>query len=64
MPDAERVLAGDEGGTAGGAGLLPVVVGEERSLPCDAVNIWCLSAHHAAVIGAYVPNSDVIRHDD
>ena len=61
---ADRALAGDEGGAAGGAGLLAVVVGEHRAFFGDAVDIGRAVAHHAAVVGADVPLADVVAHDD
>ena len=61
---AHRALAGDEGGAAGGAGLLAVIVGEKRALIGDAVDVGRAIAHHAAVVGADVPVADVVAHDD
>src|SRR5829696_10487082 len=56
--------AGDERGPAGGAGLLAVVVGEDRALVGDAVEVGRAIAHLAAVVGADVPVADIIAHDD
>src|SRR5262249_56709574 len=42
-----RALAGDERGAAGGAGLLAVIVGEDRALGGDAVDVGRAVAHHA-----------------
>jgi hypothetical protein len=64
QPGAQRGLAGDEGGAAGGAGLLAVVVGEDCALVGDAVDVGRAIAHHAAVVGADVPVADVVAHDD
>ena len=61
---AQRALAGDEGGAAGGTGLLAVIVGEDRALVGDAVDVGRVVAHHAAIVGADVPVADVIAHDD
>jgi hypothetical protein len=58
------MLAGDEGRPAGGTRLLRVVIGEERALSGDTINVRRSSTHHAAVIGADVPDADVIGHDD
>ena len=59
-----RTLAGDERGAPGGAGLLAVVVGEDRAFVGDAVDVGRAIAHHAAVVGADVPVADVVAHDD
>ena len=64
QPGAHRALAGDEGGAAGGAGLLAVIVGEDRAFVGDAVDVGRAVAHHAAVVGADVPVADVVAHDD
>src|SRR5262249_59399427 len=61
---AERALAGEEGGPAGGAGLLGVAVGEERRLAGDAVDVGGAVAHRAAVVGAEVPVADVVAPED
>ena len=61
---AHRALAGDECGAAGGAGLLAVIVGEDRAFIGDAVDVGRAVAHHATVVGADVPVADVIAHDD
>ncbi|MCY1179215.1 hypothetical protein D9M73_196010 [compost metagenome] len=60
---AERVFAEDEGGTAGGAGLLAVGVGEQSPFPGDAVDVRRLVAHHALVVGADVEDADVVAED-
>ena len=61
---AQWALASDERSSTGGAGLLAVVVREDGALAGNAVNVGRPIAHHAAVIGADVPVSDVIAHDD
>ena len=61
---AHRALAGDERGAAGGAGLLTVIVGEDRAFVGDAIDVGRAVAHHAAIVGADVPIADVIGHDD
>ena len=60
---AQRALAGDERCPAGGAGLLAVVVREDRAFAGDAVNIRRPVTHHAAIVGTDVPVADVISHD-
>ena len=47
-----------------GAGLLRVGVGEKRALIRDAVDVGRLVTHHAAAIGADVPETDVVTPDD
>ena len=64
QPGAEAGLAGDEGGAPGRAGLLRVMVGEDRAFPGDAVDVRRAVAHHAAVVGADVPQPDVVAEDD
>ena len=61
---ADGRLAGDEGGAAGGAGLLPVPVGEHRALTADPVDVRRAVAHRAVVVGADVPPPDVVAPDD
>ena len=61
---AQRTLSGDERGAAGGAGLLAVIVGEDRALVGDAVDVGRAITHLAAVVGADVPVADVVAHDD
>ncbi|MNN53542.1 hypothetical protein D3C81_1683060 [compost metagenome] len=60
---AERVFAEDEGGTAGGAGLLAIGVGEQRTLFGDAVDVRRLVTHHPLVVGADVVVADVVAED-
>ena len=61
---ADRVLAGDEGGAAGGAALLAVVVGEGDALVGDAVDVGGSVAHLAAAEVADVPHADVVAPED
>src|ERR1043166_1368245 len=63
QPGAQRALPGDERGATRGAGLLAIVVGEERTFCGDATDIGRAIAHLAAVVGADVPVADVIAHD-
>ena len=63
QPGADRRLAGDEGGAAGGAALLAVPVGEERALLGDPVDVGRAVAHHAVVVGADVELADVVAPD-
>ena len=60
---AHRHLAHDEGGAAGGAARLAVVVGEDDAFLADAVDVGRL-AHHAVRVGADVPHADVVAEDD
>jgi hypothetical protein len=64
QPRAQRALPGDERGAAGGARLLAVIVGEDRALGGDAVDVGRAIAHHATVVGADVPVADIVTHDD
>ena len=61
---ADRVLAGEEGGAAGGAALLAVVVGEGNALVADAVDVGRAVAHLAAAVVADVPPADVVAPQD
>ena len=56
--------AGDKRGPAGRTGLLAVVVGEDRALVGDAVEVGRAIAHLAAVVGADVPVADILAHND
>ena len=61
---ADRQLAGDEVGAAGGAARLGVVVGEEHAFGGELVEVRRLARHHAAVVGADVEPADVVAHDE
>jgi len=43
--------------------LLGVIVGKEGALSGDAVDVGRASAHHAAMIGADIPDADIVSHD-
>ena len=60
--DADRQFAGDEVGATRGATRLGVVVGEDRPLGGELVDVRRLPGHHAAVVGADVPDADVVAH--
>ena len=60
---ADRILAADEGGAAGGAALLTVPVGERRAFLGDAVDVGGRIAHHALAVVADVPVADVVAPD-
>ena len=64
QPGPQRTLSGDECRATGGAGLLPVIVGEDGTFVGDAVDVGRAVTHHAAIVGADVPVADVIAHDD
>ena len=53
-------LAGDEGRATGGAALLTIEVREQRAFLGEAVDVRCLVAHHAHVVGAEVELADVV----
>jgi len=59
-PGADRRLACDEGGSAGGATLLAVPVRKKRTLVGNTVDVGRLIAHHALVVSADVPVADVV----
>ena len=61
---ADRQFAGDEVGAARRAARLGVVVGEQHALGGDLVEVRRPTGHHAAVVGADVPDADVVAHDD
>ena len=61
---ADRQLAGDEVGASRRAACLGVVVGEHHALGGDLVEVRRAARHHAAVVGADVPDADVVAHDD
>ena len=60
---ADGRLARQEGGAAGGAALLAVPVGEQRTLSGDPVDVGGLVAHDAQVVGAGVVPADVVAPD-
>ena len=64
QPRAKRLLTEDEGGTAGGAALLGVEVGEQRAFLGEAIDVGRLVAHHTEVVGADVVDADVVAPDD
>src|SRR4030095_16228607 len=61
---AEADLPCNEGGATRGAALLAVPVGEVRAFFRDAFDVGRLVAHHAVVVGADVPVTDVIAPED
>jgi hypothetical protein len=61
---AHRQLPGDEIGAARGAARLGVIVGEERAVRCQLVEIGRPTRHHAAVIGADIEPADIVAHDE
>ena len=61
---ANRHRAADECGATGRTALLRVVVGEAHAFLGDAVNVRRLVAHHAAVIVANVPGTNIVTPDD
>jgi hypothetical protein len=60
---AEWRLPEDEGGTPGRAGLLGIVIGEQRAFLGDAVDVRRAPAHHPSMVGADVPDADIVGHD-
>ena len=46
------------------AGLLTIIIREDRALVGDAIDVGRAIAHVAEVIGADIPVSDIVAHDD
>ena len=63
-PGAEHALAGDEGGTTGGAALLGVVVDELGAFLGDAVDVGGLVPHQPVAVAAQIALADVIAPED
>ncbi len=61
---AHRNLAGNESGPPSRTTRLAVVVGEQHPLFGQLVEVRCTASHHAAMVGADVPNANVISHDN
>ena len=61
---ADRQLAGDEVGAAGGAARLGVVVGEAHAFRGEPVEVRRLARHDTLVVGADVEPADIVAHDD
>src|SRR5215831_12927023 len=61
---AEHTLAHNKGSATRSAALLAVAIGEHHPFVGNAVDIWCLVAHHAAAVAAEVPVPDVIAPND
>ena len=64
QPSAESTLAGDERGPSGGATLLAIPIREEGALFRESVNVRRLVAHHALIVSANVPVTDVVSPED
>ena len=58
------MVASDEGGAAGGAALLSVVVGEQRTLVGNAIDVGRAATHHTPVVGADIPHAHVVTEND
>ena len=61
---SKRALTGEERRPTGGAALPAVPVGEQRPFVGDTVDVGCLVAHHAAVVGADIEPTDVVAPDN
>jgi hypothetical protein len=57
-------MASNEGGTPGGATLLPVPVREQSTFLCDSINVRRLVSHHSPMIGAGIIPADIVTPDD
>ena len=64
QPCTKRTLSSNECCSARRAALLSVIVGEERALLRDAVDVRRVIAHHAQVVGADVGVADIVTKDD
>jgi hypothetical protein len=64
QPRAKDALPGDESGTARGAALLALVVGEEHSFFGDAIDVGRSVADHALGEDSQIRNADVVAPDD
>src|SRR5262249_16714892 len=61
---AQTRLAGNEGSPPSRATLLGVIVSEQHSFICDAVNIGRVVAHQASRVGADVGLANVVAPDN
>jgi hypothetical protein len=61
---ADRQLAGDEVRAARGAARFRVVVGEQHAFGGQLVEVRRPPGHHAAMVGAEIPDADIVAHDD
>ena len=61
---ADGKLAGDEVCASCRATRLRIVVSEHHALGGQFVEVWRPTCHHAAVVGAEIPHTDVVAHDD
>ena len=61
---AEYALTRDEGGPAGGAALLAVIIGEDHAILGDGIDIGRAIAHEAVRVGAEIALADVVAPDD
>ena len=60
----DRRLPGDKSGTACGAALLTIIVGEQGAFLGNAVDVGGAVPHHPIVISADVELADIVAHDD
>src|SRR5208282_2245501 len=56
-------LAGNERSAASSAGLLAVVVSENRAFIGNAIDVGRAVPHHASVVSTDVPVADIVAHD-
>src|ERR1700722_17376440 len=61
---SKRNLPQDECGSSSRAGLLRVVIGEERAVAGNSIDVRGATAHHATVVSTDIPDADIIGHDD
>jgi hypothetical protein len=58
------MLAGDERRAPGGTRLLRVIIREQRAFLGDTVDVRRRAAHHAAMVGADIPDANIVGHDN
>jgi hypothetical protein len=63
-PGAQAGLSSDERGSAGGAALLRIKVGEHHTFSRDAVDVGRLEAHQAVRVCADIAQAYVVAPDD
>lgn len=64
QPRAKRFLAENEGSAPCGAALLPIGIGEDRTLGGNTIDVRCTITHQAHGVGADLWNAYVVAEDD
>src|SRR5207249_1004454 len=63
-PRADGQFAHDEVRATSRATRLGVIVGEQHPFLGDLVEVRCPASHHPTVVGADIPDADIIAHDE